>query len=95
MKYIYIYFLICVVFGGMDISSMMSNINPEMLKDLTPEKIHDALKNLPPHMKEMMQSMGTWRQLTTFFTPKNAVCFKLDKGMKIFIKKAKENWTKL
>ena len=79
----------------MDISSMMSNINPEMLKDLTPEKIHDALKNLPPHMKEMMQSMGTWRQLTTFFTPKNAVCFKLDKGMKIFIKKAKENWTKL
>ncbi|XP_022286159.2 uncharacterized protein LOC111099091 isoform X2 [Crassostrea virginica] len=46
------------MFGGMDISSMMSNINPEMLKDLTPEKIHDALKNLPPNMKEMMQSMG-------------------------------------
>lgn len=42
----------------MDLSSMMSNINPEMLKDLTPEKIQDALKNLPPNMKDMMQSMG-------------------------------------
>lgn len=46
------------VFGGMDISSMMSSINPEMLKDLTPEKIEDALKNLPPQMKDMMHSMG-------------------------------------
>ncbi|XP_048753656.2 uncharacterized protein LOC125664899 [Ostrea edulis] len=46
------------MFGGMDLSSMMSNINPEMLKDLTPEKIQDALKNLPPNMKDMMQSMG-------------------------------------
>ena len=68
----------------MDISSMMSNINPEMLKDLTPEKIHDALKNLPPNMKEMMQSMGTW--LTTFSTPKNTACFKLDKGTEIWNK---------
>lgn len=51
----------------MDISSMMSNINPEMLKDLTPEKIHDALKNLPPHMKEMMHSMGMLRQLSHHF----------------------------
>lgn len=42
----------------MDISSMMSSINPEMLKDLTPEKIEDALKNLPPQMKDMMHSMG-------------------------------------
>lgn len=46
------------MFGGMDISSMMSSINPEMLKDLTPEKIEDALKNLPPQMKDMMHSMG-------------------------------------
>ncbi|XP_062590131.1 uncharacterized protein LOC134251722 [Saccostrea cucullata] len=46
------------MFGGMDLSSMMSNINPEMLKDLTPEKIQDALKNLPPNMKEMMGNMG-------------------------------------
>ncbi|XP_061198006.1 uncharacterized protein LOC133206092 [Saccostrea echinata] len=46
------------MFGGMDLSSMMSNINPEMLKDLTPEKIQDALKNLPPNMKEMMNNMG-------------------------------------
>jgi uncharacterized BrkB/YihY/UPF0761 family membrane protein len=53
--YYYYYF---TVFGGMDLSSMMSNINPEMLKDLTPEKIQDALRNLPPHMKDMMQSMG-------------------------------------
>lgn len=43
----------------MDISSMMANVNPEMLKDLTPEKIQDALKNLPPQMKDMMHSMGT------------------------------------
>lgn len=46
------------MFGGMDISSMMSSINPEMLKDLTPGKIEDALKNLPPQMKDMMHSMG-------------------------------------
>lgn len=61
----------------MDISSMMAGINPEMLKDLTPEKIEDALKNLPPQMKDMMHSMGTSQHSNNRFTkhPDNRCIF--------------------
>lgn len=50
LYYCYIWFVllfnVCfLVFGGMDILSMMLSINLEMLKDFILEKIEDVFKN--------------------------------------------------